>query len=234
LCWRRSEVPGKVRRGHRQRLRRFPSRIAADRRVRSARMLALACAPCRARRPRLARSCHMTRDMTRNTTRDTSRDWFPKRTIGSLLDERAKRDGAREALVFEGYRSSFAELARDVDAVARGLIGLGIEPGDKVSLWMVNRPEWIHAALAVLRIGAALVPINTRFRSEDAAYVLRQSDSTTLIIAARSGPIDYLGIVRALLPSLGAHADVVDASHLPAWQRVTLCSESPPSGPLDS
>ena len=116
----------------------------------------------------------------------TLKPWFLKQTIGSLLDERAKRDGTREALVFEGRRATFAELARDVDMLARGLIQLGIEPGDKVSLWMMNRPEWIHAALAVMRIGAVLVPINTRFRSEDAAYVLGQSDSTTLIIAARS------------------------------------------------
>jgi fatty-acyl-CoA synthase len=106
------------------------------------------------------------------------RDWFPKRTIGSLVDERATRDGAREALVFEGRRWTFAELARDVDAVARGITDLGIGPGDKVSLWMMNRPEWIYAALAVMRIGAVLVPINTRFRTDDAAYVLSQSDST--------------------------------------------------------
>ena len=115
------------------------------------------------------------------------RDWFPKRTIGSLVDDRATRDGAREALVFEERRWTFAELAWEVDAVARGLINLGIGPGDKVSLWMMNRPEWIYAALAVMRIGAVLVPINTRFRTDDAAYVLSQSDSTTLIIAAQSG-----------------------------------------------
>src|SRR5437870_675759 len=107
------------------------------------------------------------------------RDWFPKRTIGSLVDERDTRDGSREALVFEGRRWTFAELARDVDAVARGLIALGIAPRDKVSLWMMNRPEWICAALAVMRIGAVLVP-------KDAAYVLGQSDSSTLIVAARS------------------------------------------------
>ena len=68
------------------------------------------------------------------------RDWFPKWTIGSLVDERATRDGSREALVFEGRRWTFAELAWDVDAVARGLMDLGIGPGDKVSLWMMNRP----------------------------------------------------------------------------------------------
>src|SRR5262245_63660330 len=76
---------------------------------------------------------------------DPAKHCFPKRTTGSLLDERAKRDGTREALVFEGRRFTFAELARDVDALARGLIHPGIEPGDKVSLWMMNRPQWIHA-----------------------------------------------------------------------------------------
>jgi fatty-acyl-CoA synthase len=156
--------------------------------------------------------------------------WFAKRTIGSLLDERARRDGPREALVFEGRRSSFAELAHDVDVLARGLIQLGIEPGEKVSLWMMNRPEWIHAALAVMRIGAVLVPINTRFRREDAAYVLGQSDSTTLIIAARSGPIDYLGMVRALLPTLGS--DGVGASNLPALQRVIVLDEAEVPGTI--
>jgi len=61
-----------------------------------------------------------------------AKHWFPKRTIGSLLDERAKRDGTREALVFEGRRVTFAKLTRDVDGLARGLIQLGIEPGEKV------------------------------------------------------------------------------------------------------
>ena len=153
-------------------------------------------------------------------------DWFPKRTIGSLVDERATRDGSREALVFEERRWTFAELARDVDAVARGLIDLGIGPGDKVSLWMMNRPEWIYAALAVMRIGAVLVPINTRFRTDDAAYVLGQSDSTTLIIAAQSGPIDYLAMVRELLPSLGSGGDVVRDPRLPALRRVVVLGGS--------
>ena len=156
----------------------------------------------------------------------TLKPWFLKQTIGSLLDERAKRDGTREALVFEGRRTTFAELTRDVDVLARGLIQLGIEPGDKVSLWMMNRPEWIHAALAVMRIGAVLVPINTRFRSEDAAYVLGQSDSTTLIIAARSGPIDFLGMVRTMLPSLGSDREIVDASNLTALQRLIVVDDA--------
>ena len=159
-----------------------------------------------------------------------SSEWFPRQTIGALVDERARRDGAREALVFEGRRWSFAELARDVDRVARGLLQLGIGPGDKVALWMANRPEWIHAALAVMRIGAVLVPVNTRFRTDDVAYVLGQSDSTALVIAARSGPVDYLGMARALLPSLGSTGDVVQGSELPALRRVIVLGDGAAPG----
>ena len=129
-------------------------------------------------------------------------DWFSKQTLGSLPDRAARRWGAREALYFNGRRWSFAELSAGVDRLARGLIGLGVAPGEKVALWMVNRPEFIEAMFAVMKIGAVLVPINTRLRTDDVAYILGQSDSSVLIIAGRSGPVDYLGMVKELAPSL--------------------------------
>ena len=158
------------------------------------------------------------------------RDWFSKRTIGSLVDERVSRDGAREAILFEGRRFTFAELARDIDAVARGLLAVGIGPGDKVSLWMLNRPEWIYAALAVIRIGAVLVPMNTRLRTQDAAYVLAQSESTALIIAAQSGPVDYLGMVCEVLPSLTDNGDSIREPRLPHLRQVIVLGDNPVSG----
>jgi len=133
-------------------------------------------------------------------------DWFPKQTLGTLPQRAAARWGAREALYFKGRRWSFAELSAGIDRLARGLIGLGVEPGEKVALWMVNRPEFIEAMFAVMKIGAVLVPINTRLRTEDTAYILGQSDSSVLLIADRSGPVDYLGMVRELAPSLRAGA----------------------------
>ena len=129
-------------------------------------------------------------------------DWFPKQTVGSLPERAAARWGTREALYFKGRRWSFAELSAGVDRLARGLIALGVRPGEKVALWMVNRPEFIEAMFAVIKIGAVLVPINTRLRTEDTAYILGQSDSAALLIADRSGPVDYLGMVRELAPSL--------------------------------
>jgi fatty-acyl-CoA synthase len=129
-------------------------------------------------------------------------EWFPRTPLGRLPEEAARRFGDREALVFQGTRWSFAALSDEIDRTARGLLALGIAPGEKVALWMVNRPEFIVAAFAVTKIGAVLVPINTRFRSADAAYVIGQCDAAALIIAARSGPVDYLGMTRELVPSL--------------------------------
>ena len=133
-------------------------------------------------------------------------DWFPKQTLGSLPERAARRWGAREALSFKGRRWSFAELSRGVDRLARGLLALGVRPGEKVALWMVNRPEFIEAMFAVAKIGAILVPINTRLRTEDTAYILGQSDSAALLFADRSGPVDYLAMVKELAPSLRAGA----------------------------
>ena len=155
-------------------------------------------------------------------------DWFEKQTIGTLPAHAARRWGPREAICFKGRRITFAELAAGVDRVARGLIALGIRPGDKVALWMLNRPEWIEAAFAVIRIGAVLVPINTRLRTEDVAYILDQSDSTTLILAERSGPVDYLGMVRELVP-LGVPSE---RTRLPKLRHVVLLSDERRAGTL--
>src|SRR5678815_2817232 len=86
-----------------------------------------------------------------------------------------------------------------------------------------NRPEWIEIAFAVMKIGAVLVPINTRLRTEDVAYIVDQSDSSTLILAERSGPIDYLGMVRELVPEDTAPG----AGRLPKLQQLVVLGEQP-------
>jgi fatty-acyl-CoA synthase len=155
-------------------------------------------------------------------------EWFPKRTLGALPADAARRWGHREAVLFKGQRSSFAELSDRIDRVAAGLIRSGVAPGEKVALWMVNRPEFIHAAFAVFKIGAVLVPVNTRFRREDLAYVLQQSDTSTLVIADRSGTVDYLGIVRSLVPSLDTGE--LREPQFPALKRVIVVSAEPVRG----
>src|SRR5438105_14266520 len=130
------------------------------------------------------------------------RAWSERVTIGDLLDRLVQRCGAREALAFAGQRWSFQQLQADSDRAARGLMQCGIQPWDKMALWLTNRPEWLHILFAVAKIGAVLVPMNTRFRTTDVAYVLRQSDTRLLITTDHSGPIWYLDMVRELISEL--------------------------------
>jgi fatty-acyl-CoA synthase len=159
------------------------------------------------------------------------RDWFEKRTIGWLPRDMARRFGHREAVAFKGEGWTFARLADEIDRVARGFMALGIAPGDTVALWMLNRPEWIVAALAAMKIGAVLVPVNTRFRTADASYVLQQSDSTALVIAERGGGVEYFEMAREMLPSLAGTGDtVLRDRRLPALRRIVLLGDRPEPG----
>ena len=68
--------------------------------------------------------------------------------LGDLPGQAALRGGDREALTFKGQRWSFRQLAADIDEMAKGLIRLGVAPGDKVAIWLGNCPQWIHAMFA--------------------------------------------------------------------------------------
>ena len=132
-------------------------------------------------------------------------DWYRKRTLGGILDEAAARWGQREALVFGERRWTYAELNDEVDRVAKALIALGVQAGENVALWMTNRPEWLFLMFGVARVGGCLVPLNTRYRTDDVAYAVKQSKSTTLIALARSGPIDYQNMLTETMPSIERH-----------------------------
>jgi fatty-acyl-CoA synthase len=133
-------------------------------------------------------------------------EWYETRCFGDLPGEAAARFGDREGLVFEDHRYSFAEISAEVDLAARALMAQGVERGDHVAFWLNNCDNWIFIMYALAKIGAVMVPINTRFRTNDLDYVLRQSDSAFLITHDQSGPIDYLEMTREVLslPENGA------------------------------
>ena len=154
------------------------------------------------------------------------------RRFGDLGDEIAARFPDREGLVFGASRYSFREVAARIDEAARRLIAAGVGHGEHVALWLNNCDDWIFIAFAVQKIGAVLVPINTRFRSRDLAYVLTQSDSRFLITHDRSGPVDYAGMVREVV-ALPAVGDAVDDPRFPRLRRVILLGETPQPGTVD-
>lgn len=104
----------------------------------------------------------------------------PWETIPQLLEDAATRFASTEAYGDEERRLTFAELTAEINVATRALIASGISPGDRVAIWAPNVFEWVKAGLAVYGSGAVLVPINTRFKASEAAYVLRKSKARLL------------------------------------------------------
>src|SRR5881227_1549596 len=106
-------------------------------------------------------------------------------TIGGNFDATVRAFGDREALVDcpAGRRWTYAELAADVDALALGLLEMGIVKGDRVGIWAPNCAEWTLTQYATAKIGAILVNINPAYRTRELAYALNQSGVRLLISA---------------------------------------------------
>jgi fatty-acyl-CoA synthase len=125
-------------------------------------------------------------------------------TLGQMLDAAAARDPDKPAIVFKGERVTYAELKRRADTFARGLLALGLGPGDHVVLWMPNSIEWNVVNFAIAKIGAVTVTCNSRYKSFEVDYLLRQSDAKALIMVDRfdAAGVDYLAILRATVPDV--------------------------------
>ncbi len=112
-------------------------------------------------------------------------------TVPRLVEDAAVRHASREALVEGAVRLTFAELAPEVDRYARAFVAAGVHAGDRVAMWAPNCAEWMLAALGALRAGAVLVPLNTRFKGAEAAYILRSSGATLLVTVRGFLGVDY-------------------------------------------
>jgi fatty-acyl-CoA synthase len=159
-------------------------------------------------------------------------------TLGQMLDGAAARFPDRAAIVFKGRRTTYRELKGRVDDFARGLLGLGLGPGDHVVLWMPNCVEWNVANLAIAKIGAVTVTCNSRYKALEVEYVLRQSDARALIMVDRfaAASVDYLEILRELWPGdspspLRGEGRV--RGGFPALRHVVVLGAERPAGALD-
>jgi fatty-acyl-CoA synthase len=154
--------------------------------------------------------------------------WNSATTLADLPALAAARWGARCAVTFKDQSETFAELAQKADRLARGLIAAGVRPGDRVGVWLNNCPEWQHLVFAVARIGATQVPINTRFRTADTAYIVGQAECSTLITHDISGPIDYWAMVRDMVPDHQRRDDgAINAENFPYLERIIIKTADP-------
>jgi fatty-acyl-CoA synthase len=126
-------------------------------------------------------------------------------TVGDLLTNLAQALPTRDALIYAaGPRYSFAALDQEARTIARGLIALGVEPGERVVVWATNVPEWVVLQFALAKIGAILVTANTSLRARDIDYLLRQSEAATLVMIRGFRDVDYTSEIASLreLPAL--------------------------------
>ncbi len=119
-------------------------------------------------------------------------------TIGASFERTVATYGEREALVecATGRRWTYAELDRDVDALARGLIGAGLEVGDRIGVWAPNCAEWTIAQLATAKVGAILVNVNPAYRTHELSYAVNQSGMRMLLSATSFKTSDYRAMVE--------------------------------------
>ncbi|GAA4709692.1 AMP-binding protein [Nocardioides conyzicola] len=154
-------------------------------------------------------------------------------TIGANLERTVAANAEREALVefASGRRWTWAELDRDVDAVARGLIAAGLEKGDRVGIWAPNCAEWTLTQYAAAKAGVVLVNVNPAYRTHELAYVVNQSGMKLLVAATRFKTSEYRQMVEATAgecPTLqrAVYLDTDD------WAELVASGEQLPDGAL--
>src|ERR1044072_5725224 len=132
-------------------------------------------------------------------------------TIGDNFDRTVAAHREREALVdcAAGKRWTYGELAADVDAVAFGLLGLGVGKGDRVGIWSPNCAEWTLVQYATAKIGAILVNINPAYRVHELKFVLNQAGIRTLVAAPSFKTSDYAGMIEQVRPECPDLNDVI-------------------------
>jgi fatty-acyl-CoA synthase len=160
-------------------------------------------------------------------------------TIGQNLDRTTARFPDRDALVsvHQGVRQTWAEFHAAVEEVARGLLALGVVPGDRVGIWSPNNAEWATLQYATAKAGAILVNINPAYRTSELAYALGQSGVSTLVLAPGFRQADYVAMVESVAGETPALARRVvlggdGPAHAMSWDDLRAASVGVEPGKL--
>ncbi len=123
------------------------------------------------------------------------------------------------------YSRTYPEFRDDVDTFARSLISLGVKQGDHVAIWATNVPQWYITFWATVKIGAVLVTVNTAYKIHEVEYLLRQSDTHTLVMTDGYKDSDYVAIMKELIPELetAEPGKPIHARRLPFLRNIITC-----------
>ncbi|MGH9042505.1 MAG: AMP-binding protein [Acidimicrobiia bacterium] len=154
-------------------------------------------------------------------------------TIGENLERTVATNPDGLALVsrHQDLRFTYAELDDAVNEVARGLMALGLEPGDRVGIWSPNVAEWVLVQYSTAKAGIILVNINPAYRTSELAYALRQSGCRVLVAARSFKTSDYVAMVDEVRPDLPDLEKVIYLDS-PDWDRLRARATEVTAGTL--
>lgn len=157
-------------------------------------------------------------------------------TVGDLLDRRATENPTKDAIVYSCYpesgdllniRWAYAAYREHADAVARGLLALGLRKGAHIAVWAINLPTWLLLQMAAAKIGAVLVTVNPALQAREVAYILKQGDVQALFFMAQIRSHDCLATLRSLTTP-GSHNGELSSAELPYLRYACLLGATPP------
>ncbi|NKC03087.1 AMP-binding protein [Brucella haematophila] len=157
-------------------------------------------------------------------------------TIGNHLDRIAEQHPDRPAVVVrhQNIRLTYAELNARVDALAAGLLAIGLRPGERVGIWSPNNLEWILTQFATAKAGLILVNINPAYRAHELEYVLAKVECSALILAPSLKTSNYLDILRSIVPELdSARPGHLVSQRLPALRCVIRLGDEQTDGMMN-
>lgn len=158
------------------------------------------------------------------------------KTIGQLLEEKALKYPNQEALVYtdRDLRLTYKELDVLSDKVAKALMAHGLEKGDNIAVWTTNTPEWVSLQFATGKMGAPLVTVNTNYRASELEYLLKQSESKTLILIEQVKDHRFIDTVYELCPELAnCKPGQLESKRLPQLKNVIILGENQYDGVLN-
>jgi len=125
-------------------------------------------------------------------------------TLGEMIEKWAYKTPDNDFMIYpdRNLRFTYGEFNNRVDALAKGLLFIGIKPGDKVGIWAKNVPDWLTIMFATAKTGAILVTINTSYKLSEIEYLLKNADIHTLCLVDGFRDSDYVNMIFNLVPEL--------------------------------
>ena len=152
-------------------------------------------------------------------------------TFGRMLEKVAETFPNQTAFAYttRDYTRTYKEFLEDTDRVARMFLAMGVKKGDHVAIWATNDPHWFLTFWAAVRIGAVLVTVNTSYKIHEAEYLLKQSDTNTLVLIDGYKDSNYLETLNEICPELaGSEPGKLSSARLPCLKNViTVDSKIP-------